>query len=266
MKNLLMLMILIFFFSCRAQKIQSSRVDNQIIVDGVIEDWKDIPRTFEKDLKMMFSIANNDDNLYIMYCFNDPDLARMIAMRGINIWFNDEGNKDKIFGISFKREFDRPPESLKKRSDDEFDQPPNFNRDIKNDLNMSHFMVQIKDSLIDMPIENVSGIEAGYKVVEGLYGFEIQVPVSPIKESQTILKIPEDNKLNIGIEIPEHKMFMNKGKRHEPGVSGGGMRGGRGGMGGDRGDPPPGFDRQRPDMRAKELWVNVTLAGKTNEN
>ena len=96
MKNLLILIILIFFFSCHAQKIQSSWVDNHIIVDGVIEDWKDIPRTFEKDLKMMLGIANNDDNLYIMYCFNDPNLARMIAMRGITIWFNDEGNKDKI--------------------------------------------------------------------------------------------------------------------------------------------------------------------------
>jgi hypothetical protein len=260
MKNLLILIILIFFFSCHAQKIQSSWVDNHIIVDGVIEDWKDIPRTFEKDLKMMLGIANNDDNLYIMYCFNDPNLARMIAMRGITIWFNDEGNKDKIFGISFKREFDRPSESLKKRSEDEFDQPPNFNRDMINDLNMSRFMIQIKDSLMDVPIENESGIEAGFEIFEGIYGFEFKVPLSKIKESQTILKIPDDKQLSIGIEIPEHGMFMAGSKRQNSDRPGGRIQGGRSGMGGERGGHSPDFDRMHMDMGAKEMRITVVLA------
>ncbi|MBN1407708.1 MAG: hypothetical protein JW956_07965 [Calditrichaceae bacterium] len=260
MKNILILMVLILFFSCRTQKVKSSWVDNQIIIDGIIEDWKDIPRTFDKDMKMMFSIANNDENLYIMYCFNDPDLARMIDVRGIIVWFNNEGNKDKILGISFKREFDGTPESHKKRLDSDPEKRAEFDRRMQIDLSMLRFMVQLRDSLIDMPIETISGYEAGFNKVDGLYGFEIKVPVSEIAVLNTDRKIPKNRRLSIGIEIPEAKMGGRSEKRQMPKMSGGGMQGGRGGMGGDRGGSPPGFDRQRPDMSAKALWVNIVLS------
>ena len=252
------------FIGCRDQKIQSKWTGKEINIDGYIEDWKDIPRYYEKDLKMMFSVSNDSDNVFMMYCFNDPDLARMIALRGINLWINDRGKNDKDFGISFKRQFGEPQENFgrdgqRRRFHEE--SPAGIN--IKNMLDRCEFLVQIRDSLSDTPIADLTGTEAAFNVTEGLYGFEFKLPLAELSHLRSVVTVPASRKLKVGLEIPEATTSMRG--RHRSGMElpdDGGMRGGY--MGG-RSGRAPGFGRNFPDMSAKEIWATVFLAGKSDQ-
>lgn len=262
MKNLLIILLSLFvFISCRGLKIQSTWLDNKISIDGTIEDWKDMPRIYEEDIKIMYSVANDYNHLNLMYCFNDPALARMIAMRGVTVWFNDEAKKEKNFGIAFKNDL------MDQRKDMNREQIHNQNeqlssaKDLRELLKSGRFTVELKDTLSGLLLDETLGVEASMDQIEGLYCFEMKLPLSEIKKSKTVLQIPEDNQMKIAIEIPEAKRFTIKRKGDSMGGGRGGMRGG--GKGG-RGGSPPGGEKNRLDMSAKEIWSIIVLAEKPN--
>lgn len=261
-------LVLIYFFifvGCRDQEIKSTWLNDDISIDGIIEDWKDIPRIYEEDLKIMLSVSNNHDDLILMYCFNDPVFARMIVGRGVTIWFNDENKKEKNFGIAFKNDLLKQPKKKDREQLRNRNQQMPSGKKLRELFKSGQFTIELKDTLSGLLLEEVSDIEAGVDQIEGLYGFEIKVALSVIKNSKTVLKIPDDKKIKIGIEIPEMKSSMSDHKSDGIGIRGGGRGGGRGGMRGGgmggRGSAPSGGGK-RPDMSAKEIWTTIVLAEK----
>ena len=262
MRNLVFIFTcLSIFIDCRGQKIQSTWMENKITVDGIIEDWKDIPRIYEEDLKIMLSVSNDHDNLNLMYCFNDPALARMIAMRGVTVWLNDEAKNEKNFGIAFKNDL---MDQLKEMNREQFrnrDEQLPGGKNLRELLKSGCFTVELKDTLSGLLMDELPGVEASVDQIEGLYCFEMRVPICEIKKSRTMLQIPENNQMKIGIEIPEAKRIMPERNREGTGMRGGGRDGGRGGM---RGGGMGSRGGARPDMSAKEIWTTVILVEHLN--
>ena len=97
--------IFLFVFiviSCGDEEIQSEWMKAPIIVDGISADWADYPQIYNEDWKTIYSIINDDTSLSVLIQFRDYRLARKINTRGLTLWLNSEGEKEKNLGIHYE--------------------------------------------------------------------------------------------------------------------------------------------------------------------
>ncbi|MCK5343503.1 MAG: hypothetical protein KAR20_08865, partial [Candidatus Heimdallarchaeota archaeon] len=94
--------LLLNLVACGSDDIESSRVSNEIIVDGLSNDWSDLKINYNEDLDIAFGVANSDTSLFFMIRFKDERFARMMTMRGFTIWFDDLSEDDPKFGIRYR--------------------------------------------------------------------------------------------------------------------------------------------------------------------
>ena len=94
--------LLLSLISCGSDDVESSRVSNEIIVDGLSNDWSDLKINYNEDLDIAFGVANSDTSLFFMIRFKDERFARMMTMRGFTIWFDDLSEDDSNLGIRYR--------------------------------------------------------------------------------------------------------------------------------------------------------------------
>ena len=250
---------LTILMSCNNIKVQSSRVESDITIDGLGNDWDNLPLTYNEDLKLAYGFANNDSALYFMIRFRDRNLIRMLSRRGMTLWLNDQNKKDKTIGIHYIDESmgSMMPPMGRSNSQRQNSMPVYIPSGI--------FTLARNDSTdLDIEIDNINGMDAAAKFEDGFYCFEFKIPFNIDNKKPYSINIPEKKKIKACFEISpmsdEDKEMMQqimKSKRSGGGMpgGGGGMRGG--GMGGGRG---VGMGRQMPDTGGEEVWMTVTLA------
>jgi len=74
-----------------------------IIIDGLDEEWAEEVVCFENKYKVKYGFKNDENNLYILFKFNDLSYLSSIDNTGMIIWLSSEKEKKKDYGIRFLR-------------------------------------------------------------------------------------------------------------------------------------------------------------------
>jgi hypothetical protein len=252
-------------YGCKGdQEVTCSRADGLVAVDGLMSDWEELSATYFEDQGVVLGLANDSDNLYIMFRFRDEKWARTIRMSGITFWLDGQGEKGKDFMLRY-----RGGPRMSDLMQDDNSMPDRIReRMIKTDTAMSDELTcAVKDRIVEMPIQldGSNGPAVAFDIDHGFFVYEFKIP---LKESQVRyygIGAEEGARITIGanwgkMDMGQKMGGMKPGGGRGGGPPGGGRPGGMGGSkGGGRGDG--GMDGQRPEMSEKqEIWLKTTIA------
>ena len=263
---------------CKGNKIRNQWVDQEIDIDGKFSDWAGINQNILEDQNIVVGMANDENNLYLMFRGNDERMARRIGMMGVTVWLNKEGKKKKDFGILYTGSTDlhvsyrpevRPSDSRNQQMDNRMQQMMEKRRE--NLPKPGMIMIIQGEDKSERNEYALEGPAAGSAYENGVFCYEFKLPIP--------INIESGGEIKLGLELggmsdEDRKAMMQEmgGMRGAGGRSGGGM-GGRtgGGMGGRRGGGmggrPGGMQGgQGPaggsGLEKQEMWFTVVLADK----
>jgi hypothetical protein len=106
MKKISLLIVSIFAFSfCAAAQTASEPVTaefiNNIVVDGDESDWESAVSFFDESSGLMYSIANDTANIYILLKATDQAAMTKFVMGGVEIWISADGKDKRKTGIKY---------------------------------------------------------------------------------------------------------------------------------------------------------------------
>jgi len=254
---------------CKGNKIQNQWVDQKIAIDGKYVDWEGINQSILEDQNIVVGIANDENNLYLMFRGNDERMARRIRMMGVTVWLNKEGKKKKDFGILYTGSTDL---HVSYRSETRSSDPKNRQMEER----MQQMMEKQRENLpkpgMIMIIQgedknerneySLDGPAAGSAYENGVFCYEFKMPIP--------ISIESGDEVKLGLELggmsdEDRKAMMQEmgGMRGSGGRRGGGMGGRPGGMGGRPGGMRGG---ERPSggsgFEKQEMWFTIVLADK----
>lgn len=273
-----------------AHTIESTVHPDGIAVDGLTVDWGDSPVVYLEESLRVVSVSHDDENLYIMYRFGDARVAEQLLHRGVVLWINGNGkkkNKNDAFGVRYSGsdeisaalESDRTPtyrgtqEEGTRRREDRV--PPREMTDMQPKVGE---LIVIRDGIKETITETDSTrFQAASTSVDGVYAYELQIPMDEIGGKVADTPPTETRKLAVGIQLggltEAEKELMEERMGHmreqQGGMSGGtgGRGGGMGGRGGGMGGPggggmggrPGGQGGGRPTLDPDIDWLVVEL-------
>jgi hypothetical protein len=74
-----------------------------MIINGLADDWGEVPVAAHEETKVEFAFRNDADNLYILLAFKDPHFLSTLEQSGVTIYFNAGRENKKDRGIKFTR-------------------------------------------------------------------------------------------------------------------------------------------------------------------
>jgi len=258
-------------------ELESKRRDREIVIDGQLDDWAGAVSYMEKE-NVAIGIFNDDEFLYLCLSSGEPKVRNQIMMRGMTLWLDAQGGKNKNFGIRF-------PLGMMESMGSEF-RMLTRGRESVPDQDLQKLEENFATSLAEIEIlgpdkedkrrlarKATTGIEVDAKLASGTLVYEIKIPLA--KSDRYPYAIGTADKIiGVGVETPEVNMEEMRAQMRERGGMGGGrggmgggrggmggsrggMGGGRGGMGGGRGGGMPGGREMPEPLKA---WAKVTLA------
>ena len=221
-----LIMMLCFMAGCGMIDLKSHWRNRPVIIDGKNSEWGN-SLVLLNDKETSIGILNDSDFIYIGLVTTNRNLRSQVVRRGMTFWFDVEGGKDEKFGVHYPLGFDAAPPSTEEGVDGE-NQPSMAQKDLtSDDLEIEG---PGKDDHHPMTFAEAGGIEAKYKVANGVLVYELKVPISEKSTSPFTVGAKSGTVIGVGAETSNTK---NPPKSSE-GISGGG--GGRGeGMGGEGG-------------------------------
>lgn len=96
----IILMSVLILTGCGSLKLSSRWLNNEIKIDGRIQDWKDGLVYVEKK-KVSFGLVNDDRFLYMCLVSGDRSVQMRIIRQGLNLWFDLRGGDNKVIGIKY---------------------------------------------------------------------------------------------------------------------------------------------------------------------
>lgn len=235
----------------------------EVTVDGIDDEW-DGARIYLKEARIMIGLLNDSDNLYISLATGREDLRRQLMARGLTLWFDPEGGKEKIFGIRFPLGLsgaERPSRDRRER-----EEPGGDDDRFRRATAEVEFLFPAEDERRRMPIQAAMGVEVRLGTASDRFVYELKIPLALSEEHPYAIGVTAGELIGIGLETPEIDRDAMRQRRGRGGFSGGGGRGGGmrggggrgGGMGGGRGGGGRG---QRPGMpKPLKIWAKLQLA------
>ena len=283
MRKILFLVIftfsLVFITGCKKVEVTNLWNENSIKIDGNGSDWKNVPLLMADDFNGALASMNDAENQYLILKINNQRIARRIQRMGLTIWFNSNGKKKKDFGIRYTGS------ELLVRS---FRQQRNFEEQMRTSSRFETMREKMRDSLPEpgmlaviqkgkismQPETNPWGLSAASAENEGVYCYEFKIPLQFDKSVTDDQTTGVSDKIKVCLEIgginDEMRDQMKQQMGGTRGSRSGGMRGGRGGMGGGmKGGGMRGSGSRMPGgegFEKQEVWLDVVLAKKTNQN
>ena len=230
-----------------------------ITIDGDTNEWKGLPLTYLGKSVHYLSIAHDHDNLYLMWRFSDRRLARRIMARGVTVWLNGDGKRKESFGIRYagseelaaalRKETAASRKRVEQPAGDENDEPARgappddmpagerrpdgMQRQGPARLQQPGTLTVFNGDKMEVLYEtNEHGPRAGSAVHDGVFGYELLIPLRLIGGKVAELTGGETQTLRIGVEIGGMSYSERKAMREKAGGGSGHVRFG-GGM--DRG-------------------------------
>src|ERR1700679_721966 len=74
----------------------SLRVPGNVKIDGKPTEWDNTFRAYNYNTNIFYTMANDDDNLYLVVKATDADIINKIVGGGTVLTISKTGNKDKI--------------------------------------------------------------------------------------------------------------------------------------------------------------------------
>jgi hypothetical protein len=259
----------------------SATLERPIAIDGDARDWEEIPLLYLNDSVRVLSLANDADNLYLMFRFGDELLAREIVRGGVTVWVNGDNKKKESYGLRYHGS-EQIASSLRGQRPplDELDRPPFGDRAdrqdppsplVRREPGTLTVLENEGESRATIPEDLPQGPRAASTLSDETYVYELRVPLSSVGGEVTLVSPERPRKLRVGIQIgglsPKEREEMGGGRGFSAGFGGrGGGMGPRGGTGrGGRGGGPGGDRRgggrtHRMMEETKVLWLKVALA------
>ncbi len=85
------------------KEVFSSWAASSAAIDGSDEEWNQEVVCIEKKYKVNYGFKNDENNLYILFKFNDLSYLSSINNTGMIIWLSPEKEKKKDYGLRFLR-------------------------------------------------------------------------------------------------------------------------------------------------------------------
>jgi hypothetical protein len=244
--------------------------DSEIVIDGNSSDWRG-SLYYLDDEKASIGIKNDAEHLYLCLITQEPTRSRQAVSRGLILWFDPSGGKEKKFGINYplgagagmrpgpgQRGQVRDPEKIRE----------NREAAAAASLEELKFLDANGQELNLMKVEELTGMEIAAESTGGMFIYELKVPLRTPSDLPSVLGAQPGRILSIGLEIPKMDMPSMRGSRPGGGMGGrpggrgtGGMPGGGMGGGGRSGMGGGGRGGLNPDMsKGMKLWSKVLLA------
>jgi hypothetical protein len=252
--SVILFLLALMFVACGSIELNSIWRDREITVDGRHDDWLNALMYFEEE-NVSLGLFNDENFLYICLIAENPMIRNQIMMRGLTLWFEPSGDKEKIFGIKFpvsmsEGEMQARDVQMKPRRDE---QDSERRRQIPNrQMNELEILGPGKDESTRMPVTEAVGINVSIRASSGMLVYELQVSLQQTKEFPYGIGTQAGSAIGIRLETP--KMSSQSMGRGMAGGMPGGGRSGMGGMPGGRGMRGGGMRSRMPEplkIRAK---------------
>jgi hypothetical protein len=264
-----------------AADLRNSEVSlHSIQIDGLLNEWDGFLTPFQNG-KLSLAAANGQGYLYLGIAVSDLSLQREILSRGLFIYLDADGGRDRSFGIRYPLGLEemglRPERPERSSSDPEFGPPEPGRERIEMDpgqLQELYDGVSPELELIDgdysshrLSSTDTLGIQVSERYRNGIFTYEICIPLQKDVDAPFAMELGQSRSIDIGLITPKLEPGHRRGAAGDRsrGGGGGGIRGpgGGGGVGGagrSGGGRPGGF-RGRGDMpQPLELWIEYKLA------
>lgn len=258
--------LLINITGCKTEMKCKSAWSGDMQIDGVRNDWQDIPSTILNNKKVGFAFANDKKNLYAVLFFNEPFWAMGIKKKGLDIWYDTKLKNAKNVGFTFCG----GPEL-----DDVLDNKKNIHEKIKGEIpsEIQNHVVFHDDKELDrrVVLDELINLDIAFNSDRDLFIYEFAIPMQEIFTESFSYDSKTETRLQICLEWGNKKNNENKGEfMNNPEGFGKGKMGGsppEGAMpGGQRRTPPGGLDNKSPQKEqipdAQEVWIELQLAQK----
>lgn len=255
---------------CKTQTMPSHRFDQPIEVDEQTTDWQGVAMTTLAESGAVLGIGNDDENLYILLRFRDPQWVGIIRRGGITFWFDIKGGKAKEFGLVYNGGPDIS-ELMKQRKTEQSDGGGRWNLPGEGfegrEMPEERFSILLKKWFMQpayISPQGKNGPQIGTGVEHGFINYELKIPLSESGDDFYGLGVGPGETITIGLEWGID-MKRDPGQGMPGGGRGqgqiGGPGGGRGGSfkgGGPGGKMGGGQSMKR--FSKQEVWLKVTLA------
>ena len=81
--------------------VASGPAPNPMAVDGNAREWEGSLRPVPEEAGLSLGLRNDAEALYLVVVAGDDWQARRVASRGLTVWINESGTRDKTYGLSF---------------------------------------------------------------------------------------------------------------------------------------------------------------------
>ena len=213
-----LIMALCFMAGCGMIDLKSHWRNRPVVIDGKNTEWGNSLVLLD-DKETSIGIMNDSEFIYIGLVTTNRNLRNQVARRGITFWFDVEGGKDEKFGVHYPLGFDavRP---WKDNGTDADNQSATVQKDIPtDDLEIEG---PGKDDHHPMTFAEAGGIEAKYKIANGVLVYELKVPLSDKTSSPFAIGTKSGALIGVGAETSQNKTSPKPSE----GVSEGGGYGG----------------------------------------
>ena len=217
---------LCFMAGCGMIDLKSHWRNRPVVIDGKNTEWGNSLVLLD-DKETSIGILNDSDFIYIGMVSTSRSLRSQIARQGITFWFDVEGGKDEKFGVHYPLGYDAVRQSSEEITNAE-DQQSNVQKDVStDDLEIEG---PGKDDHHQMTVAEAGGIEAKYRIANGVIIYELKVPLSDKGSHPFSIGTKSGALIGVGAETSN-----KQNPKPSEGYSEGGEGGRGGGMGGEGG-------------------------------
>lgn len=256
--------LLISLAACSEPAINSNWQNEDISIDGNVNDWAGNLKYFE-DEKAAIGVSNDNDFIYFCLTTSDNDKIMKILRTGFTIWLDPQSSDGKTIGIQYPIKKFSPGaiDRSKQKIGEEENREDNFSKRIdqfKIEQNEILIVNEDKFPLTALPIVNNSGLEVNINYSMHQFVYELKVPLANNKLSDVYTDVLPNELVRVGFESgevdkPEERTRdSNMGDNSNEGMQMGGRGGNRGGNRGGRGG------NVKSMMDPIEFWLEVKLS------
>jgi uncharacterized membrane protein YgcG len=89
------------------------RLKGDVTVDGKIQEWTNPLSYYDKDVGISYDLANDTQNLYLIFKVVDNTVQHQILSSGFELWINTKGKKKKTTGVLYPLPMSKPQDGDK---------------------------------------------------------------------------------------------------------------------------------------------------------
>jgi hypothetical protein len=267
---------LVLLPGCGDEKIESTWMENPIILDGDGFEWPASRLVYVEDVRGVIGASNSDSLLSVMFRFRDDRTARKAMIGGVTLWWSLDGKKSKEIGVRFAGKFDIDEMMTNLPEPDEVG-----GRGMGRGRRMAppepregpiHDQILLVEQDVEVPLV---GARAAAAYFNGFYTYEVSVPLGSSALQPQALDARPGETVRLCVELgglskSDREQLEDAMKERMRGDGGMGPEGGMGpsgGMGppGGMGGPPGGRGRMDEMFEKQEMWFTVSLADRPVE-